>query len=492
MLSLTVSDIVAATGATLVAGSGDAAVRAVTTDSREAGAGSAFVCFRGERVDGNRFAGQAIEAGAAAVLLTVDATPELVDLANARGCALLRAADMDEPTPDDTDPASTEFLLRLAAEWRRRNSQWVVVGVTGSVGKTTTKDMLAAGLSASFATHATKGNFNNLIGLPLTLLAASPEDEVVVAEMGMNHAGELTRLTQVARPTVALITNVGTSHIGFLGSRENIARAKAEIIGGMTATSEAAGSVRPCLVLTDDNDFAGFIEQQFAAPAGVEVVYTGFSASSNVRASSIVLSDDGRPTFELTCADGWSTQVTLNTPGRHVVNDFLLAMAIVERLGADRTAAIEAIANMPATRMRLEILSAPSRPRMIDDSYNASPSSLAAALAVLCSMVCVGRRVAVLGEVGELGSEAERLHGYIGAYAAAKPLDLLVFVGGENAQHMAEAARTMGFSDDRMEVLPTAQAALQTIGGALAEGDLVLVKGSRSVGLDAFVKGVLA
>ncbi|MBP3894377.1 MAG: UDP-N-acetylmuramoyl-tripeptide--D-alanyl-D-alanine ligase [Atopobiaceae bacterium] len=492
MLSMSIADMLEATGATLLCGDPERVVTGVTTDSRSVEDGSVFVCFAGERVNGNRFAAQAVEAGAGAVVLTEDAPDGLADLADAHGCALLRAASVEEKTPDDTDPSATEFLLRLAAAWRERNDQWVVVGVTGSVGKTTTKDMLACGLATQFATHATKGNFNNLIGLPLTLLAASPDDEVVVAEMGMNHAGELARLTKVARPTVALVTNVGTSHIGFLGSREAIACAKAEIVRGMTASDAATGSVRPCLVLTEDNDFGTLIDERFCQPAGVEVVRVGTSAASDVRAEGITLDEQGLPSFELAFGDGWHERVALDTPGRHVVSDFLIAMAIADRLGADRSAVAQAIAHMPQTHMRLEVLTAPGRPRVIDDSYNASPNSIAAALDVLCSMECDGRRVAVLGQVGELGSEAERLHGYIGAYAAAKPLDLLVFVGGEDAGHMAEAARTMGFSEDRLEVLPTAQRALEVIGPVLAEGDLVLAKGSRSVGLDVFAKGVLA
>ena len=493
MLQIPLAEMVRATGATLLGGDPAAVVTHVTTDSRTVEPGSAFVCFAGERVNGNRFAGAAIEAGAAAVVMTEEPAPELLAQAEQAGCALLRAA----PAPEDPDRAfelddATEFLLRLAAAWRAHNRHWIVVGVTGSVGKTTTKDMLACALATRFRTHATAGNFNNLIGLPLTLLAADADDEVVVAEMGMNHAGELARLTEVARPTVALITNVGTSHIGFLGSRENIARAKAEIVGGMEPTDSAGANVASCLVLCDDNDFGAFIEERFCKPAGVEVVRVGTSDASAVRALDLALDDESRPRFTLAFADGWSEQVSLDAPGRHVVSDFLIAEAICDRLGVDRAAAAEAIAHMPATHMRLEVLTRPGRPRVIDDSYNASPNSMAAALDVLCTMTCTGRRVAVLGEVGELGDEACRLHGYMGAYAAAKPIDLLVFVGGENARTMADAARTMGFSEDRLEVLPTAEAALATIGAVLAEGDLVLAKGSRAVGLDVFAKGVLA
>ncbi len=492
MVTIRIDELLEATGAQLLCGDPSALVRGVTTDSRAVEPGMAFVCFVGERVNGNRFAPQAIEAGAAAVVLTEDAAEGLEKLAVSHGCALLRAAESSVDTPDDTDPSGTEFLLGLASAWRTRNPQWIVVGVTGSVGKTTTKDMLACALATSFTTHATKGNFNNMMGLSLTLLAASADDEVVVAEMGMNQKGELSRLTQVARPTVALITNVGTSHIGFLGSRENIARAKAEIVEGMTATADAQGPVRPCLVLCDDNDFGSFIEETFCVPAGVEVVRVGTAATSAVRAQDITLDGAGHSSFTLCFADGGSQQVSLQAPGRHMVSDFLLAMAIADRLGVDRAAAAEAVEHMPQTRMRMEVLQAPGRARVIDDSYNASPSSIAAALDVLCAMDCTGRRVAVLGEVGELGDEALRLHGYIGAYAAAKPLDLLVFVGGPNAQQMAEAARIMGFSEDLLEVLPTAQRALEVIGPVLAEGDLVLAKGSRSVGLDVFAKGVLA
>ena len=494
MLDMTIAEVIRATGATLLVGDASAQVSGVTTDSRQAAPGIAFVCFAGGRVDGNSFAPQAVEAGATAVVLTADAPEGLEALAEERGCALLRAATADVTFDDEevTDADATEFMLRLAAAWRTRNPQWVVVGVTGSVGKTTTKDMLAAALATRFVTHATKGNFNNLVGLPLTLLAASATDEVVVCEMGMNHAGELTRLTEVARPTLALITNVGTSHIGNLGSRENIARAKAEIVAGIEATDATTGPVRPCLALCDDNDFAGLIEEEYCKPAGVEVMRVGGSERCSVRAEGVTLDGEGRPSFTLGFADGWQQQVTLDTPGRHVVWDVLLAMAVADRVGASREAAAEAIAHMPATHMRLEVLSAPGRPRVIDDSYNASPSSIAAALDVLCAMSCEGRRVAVLGQVGELGDEAPRLHGYIGAYAAAKPLDLIVFVGGDNAQHMAEAARTMGFSEDRIEVLPTSERALEVIGPVLAEDDLVLAKGSRAVRLDIFAKGVFA
>jgi UDP-N-acetylmuramoyl-tripeptide--D-alanyl-D-alanine ligase len=206
----------------------------------------------------------------------------------------------------------------------------------------------------------------------------------------------------------------------------------------------------------------------------------------------VTLDDEGLPTATLVFADGLELGCTLEVPGRHVVSDLLLAMAIVWRLGVDREAAAQAIARMPRTGMRLEVKTAPGRPRVIDDSYNASPNSMAGALDVLASMACTGRRVAVLGEIGELGDQSPLLHGLVGAYAAAKGLDLVAFVGGEAARQMADAARTMGFSDDRLELFGSCDQALATLAPVLAEDDLVLVKASRFMGLDAFAKGVLA
>ena len=167
-------------------------------------------------------------------------------------------------------------------------------------------------------------------------------------------------------------------------------------------------------------------------------------------------------------------------------------MALVWRLGLDRDAAVDAIEGMPATHMRLDVSVAPSGARVIDDSYNAAPASMASSLDVLCSMACEGRRIAVLGEMGELGDEAERLHGYVGAYAAAKGVDLLVLIGDEFADAMAEAARTMGLSEDAIERFETVDAATEIMGPVLGDGDIVLVKASRAAGLDRFVKGVLA
>ena len=481
MLRMKIDELIRATGADLVAGSPDHTVEGCVIDSRKAAAGSLFVAFEGERVDGNAYVAKALEAGAACAVVTKDPTPEALKLARTGRCAILRA-EHDDPE---------EFMLRLAGAWRERHPEWIVCGVTGSVGKTTTKDMCAAVLSARYRVHKTQGNFNNLIGVPLTLFATPDDAEALVVEMGMNHAGELRRLAACVRPTVAVITNVGTSHIGNLGSRENIARAKAEIVSGMRPTAESFHGIAPCLVLNPGDDFTPFIEKGFARPAGLEVVKAGGTGGA-ISASDVKLDEEGRPSFTLHMGDGYTHDVKLQIPGRHAVTDFTYAMAIADRLHVDRDAAVEAVERLEAYKMRLDVRTAPGRPRVIDDSYNASPASMAEALDVLASMKCEGRRVAVLGEMGELGQEAERLHGYVGAYVAAIHPDLFVTIGGSDAASMVEAARTMGLSEDAIASFATVEDALKTIAPVLSEDDLVLVKASRSCGLDAFAQGVLA
>lgn len=500
MLALEVGLLCELTGATQVCGDPHIVAKQPSIDSRKVTPEGLFVAFRGERVDGNDYVGRAIEAGAACVVVTREPAEALVKRANAIGCALVRAQNDD----------GQEFLLRLAAGWRKQHSTWCVLGVTGSVGKTTTKDMLAAACSVAYVTHATKGNFNNLIGLPLTLLTTPDDAQVIVAEMGMNHPGEMHRLSEVARPCRALITNIGTSHIGLLGSRENIARAKAEIVDGMVQASLEGMQLKPSLHLWAADDFSDFIATEFAQKAGVSVTFVGghdtsidagpnpvidpahaMSKTAQLHVSNVHVNPEGFVSCEVCYPDGMHIPATLPIPGKHLLSDFLLALSVADSLGINRQASIEAIQHMPQTHMRLELVGGIDKPRMIDDSYNASPTSMAAALDVLCSLHCEGRRIAVLGEMGEMGSEAARLHDLVGAYAAAKPLDMLVLIGTTYVEGMRQAALAMGFSDDKIEIFATVHDALSAIKPILTKDDVVLAKASRSSALDLFVKGVL-
>lgn len=489
MIECTASDICNATGATLVWGTGDETARGVAIDSRRVGERGLFVAFPGERVDGNDYVASAVEAGAGVVAVTRQLDEEALAAAREHGVAVVRCEGDD----------ATEFMLRLAGWWRLRQD-WCVVGVTGSVGKTTTKDMLAASLSTRYKVHATAGNFNNLIGVPITLLEAPADAEVLVVEMGMNHPGEITRLAECARPRVAVITNVGTSHIGLLGSREGIARAKGEIAAPLADAPASTVAPAPVLVMCADNDYTPFIAETFAKPAGVPVTLVGAGEGTSVRASNVTLDDEAHPSFDVSvarplgdAAAGTEFSETLSLTGAQVVPDFLLAFALSASMGVEPEKAARALAQLAPTHMRQEVVRAACGCRVIDDSYNASPDSTAAALNALCSMRVApgGRRVAILGEIGELGEEQDRLHELVGAYAAAKPLDMLVIVGTDRASHMERAARLMGFSEDGLVRVADVDELTRVISPVLAPDDLVLVKASRAAYLDRFVKAVM-
>lgn len=480
MVEITVGNLIEATGAKLVAGNVQAVCHGVCIDSREVQAGSIFVAFPGERVDGNAFAPQAVSAGAACVVLTVEPNTELLALAKENNCALVACAD------------PTEFLLNLAHAYRMQ-LDCMVVGITGSIGKTTTKDVLTALLSKRYRVHATRGNFNNLIGLPLTVLSAPANTEVLVLEMGMDGLGQIERLSACARPNMAVITKVGTSHVGMLGSRENIARAKAEIISGM-ATDAAlkidGKQLAPTLVLHGEDDFTSFIANNFAHAAGVDVVLAGTAASNAVRVEHVELSGDGCPSFDLTFEDGEQVHANLAITGAQSVPNALFAAALAHRLGVSAAQIVEAFGELQLTGRRAQVCHLKNAARVIDDSYNASPESMAAGLDLLASLPCEGARIAILGEMGELGSEAPRLHALVGAYAAAKKPSMLVCVGKQNAQHMADAARLMGMDEGDVQVLDSCDALIAQFAHLLGEHDLALVKGSRFVGLDRYVEEV--
>lgn len=499
MIHCSVAQIVNATQATLLTGDSALEVTGVEIDSRAVSEGNLFVAFPGERVDGNTFAATALEAGAAAVVLTREPEPGVLETATRLGAAVLQAA----PRPKECGPVeddATEFVLRLAAWWRLEQD-WCAVGVTGSVGKTTTKDMLKSVLSVAYHVYANVGNHNNLVGVPLTIFEAPADTEVLVCEMGMNHTGEIARLAETARPVVAAITNVGTSHIGMLGSRENIARAKAEIVSWLAKAPTSTVAPEPGLYLTAENDFSKFIASEFATPAGVPVYYVGTGANTVASASHIELDEDAHPSFsvKLDLNEGTTTaplnwEQTLSLTGAQVVPDYLLALSIAVHLGINPSDAADALASLEPTHMRQEMVRAAVGCRIIDDSYNASPDSTAAALDALCSMKVEagGRRIAILGEIGELGSEENRLHELVGAYAAAKNPDVLVIVGTTRADHMESAAKLMGFSEDKMVRVSNVDMLTSVMASVLEPADLVLVKASRAAELDRFVKAVCA
>lgn len=478
MVEIAAKYIASTTGARLVAGDPERVCRGCVIDSRSVADDSIFVAFVGERVDGNDFAAQALEAGAGAVVLTREPTPEERGMAESKSAALLVTDDPEE------------FLLRLAQGYRAR-LRCTVVAITGSIGKTTTKDIMTRTLAERFRVHATEGNHNNLIGMPLTILAAPEDTQIMVLEMGMNAPGEIARLSACAQPTYAVITKIGTSHVGMLGGRENIARAKAEIVTGMPPSAENFEGHHSLLVLDGEDDFTPFIIERFARPAGIEVLLVGQSPDDDVSARDVTFDAEGRPAFDIMLENGSQYHTGLSVTGMPAVHSALFAAAIAARLKIPQFEIDRAFHDVARTAHRQQVLQTSDGVRVIDDSYNASPESMAAGLDLLCELPATGSRIAVLGEMGELGDSAPGLHGLVGAYAAARKLDLLICVGRGCARDMASAARLMGMAPDAVRCVDTPEEALRQWGPTFAAGDIVLVKASNAAHLDRFVQGVL-
>jgi UDP-N-acetylmuramoyl-tripeptide--D-alanyl-D-alanine ligase len=475
MVRATLQQIGRATGATLVAGDPAREVCGVAVDSRAVGPNMLFVAFPGEHVDGNDFAPAALRAGAAAVVLTRPATPELLDAAAKTGAGVLVCAD----------PA---HFLELFASWWRDKLNCVVVGVTGSSGKSTTKEMVAAVLSAKYRTHATRGNFNSTIGAPLTVLGCPLDAEALVVEMGMNDRHEIEAICRAARPHIGIVTNVGVAHVGILGSRANIARAKAELVEALPAFDPAA-EVPTGVLLWGQDDFTPWIRDEVAAPRGVRVLTFGTAPDDDSSCTDAALDAAGCARGRAVLPSGAELDLALSLPGTHNVLDALAAAAVGDLLGVDPAAAADALRGVAPLGSRQRVEASPNGFTVFDDAYNANTDSMRRAVDVLCTLEGT-RRVACLGDMGELGDEAPRHHALVGAYVAAKPVDVLVCAGPLSAA-MADAAELMGMGAGRVLRVADAAEATEALRGLLRPGDVVLIKASRSTGLDQCAKAVM-
>jgi len=429
----------------------DAAFDSVGSDSRNIVAGQLFVALKGDNFDGNVFAADAINTGAAAVLVS--------DAATAARPALL---------VNDTRLA----LGELAKYWRSKFSA-PVIGVTGSNGKTTTKEMLTAILAAATGdvkkVHATYGNLNNDIGLPLTLLKIKPEHKYVVAEMGMNHLGEIDYLTHIARPNVAVINNANTAHIGELGSRENIARAKGEIFAGLQEGGVA--------VINADNDFAGYWQ---TLNTGRKVVTFGLQNDADVTAT--YQEQAGVSLINLTTPNG-QVSFELKVEGVHNISNALAASATAYALGISNAHIAAGLQSFGGVYGRLERKVAFNGAVLIDDTYNANPDSMKAAIDVLAKQP--GDKILVLGDMGELGADAKQMHAEIGAYAKAAGLKKLYCLG-ELSREMVSAFGAGATHFDSPEALAA------DVQPKLNNNITILVKGSRFMRMERVVNLLLA
>ncbi len=432
------SDVVAAAGGRL-AGE-DAGFAGVSTDSRSIERGMLFVALRGEHFDGHEYVAGAAARGAAAAVVS-------------------RAVDV--PLPQAVVGDTLAALAALSSAWRARSGA-LVLGVGGSNGKTTTKEMLAGILAGVGTTLATRGNLNNHIGVPLTLLRLEPGHRYAVVEMGANHPGEIAALAALAKPAIALVTNAGDEHLEGFGDLEGVARAEGEMYGALGEGGTA--------VVNADDPFAALWESM--APAGASILRFGIDAPADVRAASIQgRIEAGAFTTTFTLAIGGNeARVHLGLAGRHNVSNALGAAAAAHAAGVGIDDIAAGLGRMRPVAGRLQLKPGPRGSWLIDDSYNANPSSVRAGIDVLCALP--GEHWLVLGEMAELGDETVASHAGVGDYARRAGVSRL-FAMGAAARHATDAfgARGMWYAD--------AASLGNALAASLERGVTALVKGSR-------------
>jgi UDP-N-acetylmuramoyl-tripeptide--D-alanyl-D-alanine ligase len=471
VLKLTLADVAAAVGGRLHRASGAELVTGgVEFDSRGLGPGDLFVAVPGERVDGHDYAAAAIEAGAVGVLAAREVpVPSVVVPAVEwqRSRVYVLAAD--------TDGSGAAVLAGLAALARSVLDRLVpaglaVVGITGSAGKTSTKDLIGGLLSRLGPTVAPPNSFNNELGLPWTVLRSDEHTRHLVLEMSARGVGHIAALARIAPPRIGAVLNVGTSHLGEFGSRETIAQAKGELVEALPADGLA--------VLNADDPLVAAM----AARTKARVAFVGRSPDASVRAADVTVDDQARPRFRLVTPVG-EADVALRLHGAHHVGNALAAAAVALELGMDVAGIAAGLADaLPVSRRRMEVVTRPDGVTVVNDSYNASPESVVAALRAVVTMAGSGRTWAVLGPMGELGDDSAGVHNEVGGLAVQLGVDRLVVVG-ERARALYEGAHLAGSRGRESVLVPDVDTAAALLRDELRPGDVVLVKAANAVGL---------
>jgi len=445
-----IDDVIRAVDGSLVSGNPKGEVTGVAIDSRAVEPGQLFFAFQGSRVDGHNFIGEALCRGAMGAVIS-----KQVLLETER--PLIRVQN-------------TYKALQDLARFYRNLFRVPVVAVTGSTGKTTTKDLIAGVLGSRFSVLKTRGNYNNEIGLPLTLLQLTRRHEAVVLEMAMRGRGEITALCRISSPLVGVITNIGRTHLERLGSQAAIAEAKGELMDALPPEG--------CAVLNAGDPW----QLKLVGKVKSSVLYYGESENCDVRALDIRLLGLEGATFLLRTPRG-EARCHLPFPGRHNVLNALAAAAVGHWFGLTPQEIVAGLASASMTGMRLEVKQGIRGSRIIDDSYNASPDSVNAALRLLAQVPDKTRAVAVLGDMYELGTETVPGHREVGKTAAELRIDCLCTVG-ELARDIAFGACSAGMSPELIHVFENKSQALEFLISYLEEGDLVLIKGSRGIKMD--------
>jgi UDP-N-acetylmuramoyl-tripeptide--D-alanyl-D-alanine ligase len=439
-------------GGRILRGAADREISSVSTDTRTLQPGALFVALTGENFNGHLFIPAAAEKRAAACLVS-QPMPEWPE-----GMVVIEVPDT---------------LLALQAMARAWRIEWggKVLAITGSNGKTSTKDLAHSVLSRKFSACATTGNLNNHIGVPLSILSANPAHEIGVFEMGMNHPGELVPLVGICAPNAAIITNIGTAHLEFMGTREAIAQEKGSLAEGVPA-----GGV---VILNADDAFTDVL----ASRCHASVLRAGFAEGADVRVTEAVSNESGS-TFVLRLPDGQTSAVQLPVPGRHMVGNAALAAAAGWHFGLTLPEIVAGIEAVALNRGRLQLKSI-GGVTFLDDSYNANPDSMRAALETLKSFSCQGRRFAVLGRMAELGGGAREEHLLLGKAAVDAGIDALCAVGSMDAALIAEGTEHLL---PVCEIFESHADCAAYLAATLKPEDIVLVKGSRSAAMEKVIE----
>lgn len=461
MAEVTAGRLAYLAGGKVVGGFLSTKIRGIAIDSRTIKPGELFVPLVGEASDGHDYIVQAVESGAAGFL-------------TAKANGLIQRALSGKAFAIEVD--DTLLALQRAAAEHRRALDAKVVGITGSTGKTTVRTMTSAVLRQRYSVVESEKNYNNEIGVPLTLLNASSETEIVVVEMGMRGPGQIAELAEIAAPEIGLITGIGQTHIELLGSVEAIAKAKGELI-------ERLPDIGTAVLNSDDEWF-----EELAKIAGSNMLTFGLRGG-DLRAENLSLDSAGRATFRIV-GEGLKLDIALPVPGRHNVSNALGAAAVGLACGMTGDEIAAGLSDFVLPGMRMEISRTPGGVIVINDAYNASPDSMGAALDALTDMSVNGRRIAVLGDMLELGNVAEGLHRALGEKVAEKELDLLVTVG-ELGEYIAEGARQAGHSPQRVKSFDSANGVGEYLADILEPGDIVLVKASRGMRMEKIVERIL-
>lgn len=451
MKNLTIKEIMEVTKGQLIQGNLDFICKNFSKDTRTIQKGDTYIAIKGENFDGNEFWKQALEKGAECVIVS-DIRYNQKDLQNFRNKTILKVKD------------TLEALYEIA-KLKRSFYQIPVIAITGSVGKTSTKDIVANVVSQKYKTLKTIGNNNNNIGLPFTILKLQ-EEEAIVLEMGMNHFGEIRLLSNIAKPNICIITNIGTAHIGNLGSRQNILKAKLEIL---------EGADHPTIIVNQDNDLLHKWQEE--NNSNMNIITYGIHESSNVNAHHILLKKD---CSEFSCNVG-KEEVKIKVPigGEHFISNSLCAISVGKLLQIQTEKIKKGIEEFELTKKRMDMIQLKNGVKIINDAYNASLESMQASLKYLLGFK-ENRKIAVLGDILEVGKYGEELHKKVGEEVYQNKIDILM-CSGENAQYIVQRAKEVGMLEENIYYYPNKENLKNKLKNLMKQGDVILIKASNGM-----------